>query len=96
MIAGTVLLLFAFGENLALSLLHITLPAFKVAGGILLFLQPLTLTFSSPGLSSISEGEHREAEGLGDIALFPLAFPVMAGPGSALHSGLALQSPPDK
>jgi multiple antibiotic resistance protein len=81
-IAGAMLLVFALGGNLALSLLHITLPAFKVAGGILLFLQALTLTFSSPGLSSISAGEQREAEGPGDIAVFPLAFPVMAGPGS--------------
>ena len=82
LIAGAMLLFFALAGNLALSLLQITLPAFKVAGGILLFLQALTLTFSSPGLSSISEGEHREAEGPRDIAVFPLAFPVMAGPGS--------------
>jgi multiple antibiotic resistance protein len=64
------------------SLLHISLPAFRVAGGALLFLQALTLTFSSPGLSSISEGERREAEQPGDIAVFPLAFPLIAGPGS--------------
>ncbi|WP_397586929.1 MarC family protein [Sphingobium fuliginis] len=55
---------------------------FAVAGGVLLFLQAMTLTFSSPGLSSISEGERREAEGPGDIAVFPLAFPLIAGPGS--------------
>jgi multiple antibiotic resistance protein len=44
--------LFALLGNLV-SLLHVSLPAFRVAGGILLFLQALTLTFSSPGLSSI-------------------------------------------
>lgn len=65
-----------------LSLLHISLPAFRVAGGVLLFLQALTLAFSSPGLSSISEGERREAQEPGDIAVFPLAFPLIAGPGS--------------
>ena len=48
----------------------------------MLFLQALTLTFSKSGLSSISEGEHREAERPGDIAVFPLAFPIIAGPGS--------------
>jgi len=47
-----------------------------------LFLQALSLTFSKSGLSSISEGEHREAERPGDIAVFPLAFPLIAGPGS--------------
>lgn len=81
-IAGGVLLLFAVGGALVLSLLHISLPAFRVAGGLLLFLQALTLTFSSPGLSSLSEGEKRDAERPGDIAVFPLAFPMIAGPGS--------------
>lgn len=81
-IALFVLLLFALAGGIVLSLLHISLPAFRVAGGVLLFLQALTLTFSSPGLSSINEGERREAEEPGDIAVFPLAFPLIAGPGS--------------
>jgi multiple antibiotic resistance protein len=49
---------------------------------VLLFLQALTLTFSNPGLSSINASETRDAQGAGDIAIFPLAFPVIAGPGS--------------
>jgi len=81
-IALFVLLLFALAGDVVLALLHISLPAFRVAGGVLLFLQALTLTFSSPGLSSINEGERREAEEPGDIAVFPLAFPLIAGPGS--------------
>jgi multiple antibiotic resistance protein len=80
--AGFVLLVFALAGNLLLALLGVSLPAFQVAGGILLFLQALTLSFSKSGLSSISEGEHREAEKPGDIAVFPLAFPLIAGPGS--------------
>jgi multiple antibiotic resistance protein len=70
------------GGAFVLSLLHISLPAFRVAGGLLLFLQALTLTFSSPGLSSLNESEKRDAEQPGDIAVFPLAFPLIAGPGS--------------
>lgn len=81
-IAGLVLLLFAIGGNSILGLLHISMSAFRVAGGLLLFLQALSLTFSSPGLSSISEGERHDAERPGDIAVFPLAFPLIAGPGS--------------
>jgi multiple antibiotic resistance protein len=81
-IAGLVLLLFAAGGGLALALLHISLPAFRVAGGLLLFLQALTLTFSSPGLSSINDLEKHDAQMPGDIAVFPLAFPLIAGPGS--------------
>jgi multiple antibiotic resistance protein len=80
-IAGLVLLLFAVGGAGVLSLLHISLPAFRVAGGLLLLLQALTLTFSSPGLSSLDESERHDAEQPGDIAVFPLAFPLIAGPG---------------
>ena len=82
MIAGVVLLLFALGGAAVLSLLHVSLPAFRVAGGVLLFLQALTLTFSNPGLSSINASETRDAQQAGDIAIFPLAFPLIAGPGS--------------
>jgi len=82
LIAGGVLTLFALGGGTALSLLHVSFPAFRVAGGVLLFLQALTLTFASPGLSSISEGEKSDARQPGDIAVFPLAFPLIAGPGS--------------
>jgi multiple antibiotic resistance protein len=81
-IAGLVLLLFALAGSAVLSLLHISLPAFRVAGGLLLFLQALTLTFSSPGLSSLNDGERKDAQEPGDIAVFPLAFPMIAGPGS--------------
>jgi multiple antibiotic resistance protein len=81
------LLLFAVGGNVVLSTLHISLPAFRVAGGMLLFLQALTLTFSSPGLSSINEVARRDAEKPGDIAVFPLAFPLIASPG-ALSAGV--------
>ncbi|MBC9033802.1 MarC family protein [Sphingomonas sp. JC676] len=81
-IAGMVLLLFAVAGQILLSLLHISMPAFRVAGGILLLLHALTLVFSSPGLSSISEPEKRDARRPGDIAVFPLAFPLIAGPGA--------------
>jgi multiple antibiotic resistance protein len=82
LIAGALLMAFALGGVVLLRLLHVSLPAFRVAGGLLLFMQAVTLVFSSPGLSSISEGEKREAREPGDIAVFPLAFPLIAGPGS--------------
>lgn len=81
-VAGVVLLLFALAGGAILSLLHVSLAAFRVAGGVLLFLQALTLTFASPGLSSISARETQDAQQPGDIAIFTLAFPLIAGPGS--------------
>ena len=96
-IAGVVLLLFALGGGAVLSLLRVSLPAFRVAGGALLFLQALTLTFSNPGLSSINASETRDAQGAGDIAIFPLAFSGDRRPrqscgcrvGHGPHGGLA-------
>lgn len=82
LIAGGMLTLFALGGPEVLSLLHVSLPAFRVAGGLLLFLQSVTLTFGGAGLSSINEGERLDAQQPGDIAVFPLAFPLIAGPGS--------------
>lgn len=82
-IAGFLLLVFAFGGAVVLGLLHVSMPAFRVAGGVLLFLQALTLTFGNPaGLSGLNPEEKRAAKEPGDIAVFPLAFPLIAGPGA--------------
>jgi len=82
LIAGCMFLVFAFGGSALLALLNVTVPALQVAGGILLFIQSLTLMFSAPGMSSITAYEHAEVSQRRDIAVFPLAFPLFAGPGS--------------
>lgn len=83
-IAGGVLFGFAlFGEWL-LGVLHVSLPALRTAGGILLFLEAIKLMFASPHLSSLTEEEKVEARSPRDITVFPLAFPLIAGPGSLL------------
>jgi multiple antibiotic resistance protein len=76
------LVLFAVGGNLVLSLLHISLPAFRVARRNAAIPAGIDAAFSSPGLSSINDGERRDAEKPGDIAIFPLAFPLIASPGT--------------
>jgi multiple antibiotic resistance protein len=82
LVAGAVLLVFAFGGMRLLDLLHITLPAFRLAGGFLLLLVAVDLMFVHPsGLTSITSAEAAEAERR-DIAVFPLAIPLIAGPGS--------------
>lgn len=81
LIAGIVLFGFAFCGVALLQALHISLDAFRVAGGILLMLQAIELIFAHPtGLTSITPGEEVEAKGRNDIAVFPLAFPLIAGP----------------
>jgi multiple antibiotic resistance protein len=79
-IAGAVLLAFALLGNRVLSALHVSLDAFRVAGGILLLLQSVQMINAHPGPSGLTAGERSEALEPGAIAIFPLAFPVIAGP----------------
>ena len=82
-IAGGVLVVFAIGGTKFLQLLQVSMPAFEVAAGILLLLQSIELIFARPGgLSTLTVGEEEEAELSDEIAVFPLAIPLIAGPAS--------------
>ncbi|TVQ42832.1 MAG: MarC family protein [Wenzhouxiangella sp.] len=83
LIATVLLLLFGlFGQPL-LDNFGITLPAFRVAGGILLFLIALEMLFSKRNERKSKSAEeihdHYEPE---DISVFPLAIPLLCGPGA--------------
>src|SRR5438477_11571854 len=83
LIAGGVLVVFAIGGTKLLGLLQVSMPAFEVAAGILLLLQSIELIFAHPsGLSALTKREEREAELSDEIAVFPLAIPLIAGPAS--------------
>lgn len=83
LISFFILFAFAFGGKLLLVSLGISLAALKVAGGILLLLIGIDMVFarSSGGTSTTSE-ETTEAAGRRDISVFPLATPLIAGPGA--------------
>jgi multiple antibiotic resistance protein len=82
-IAAGVLIAFAFLGTRLLELLHVGIPAFRIAGGILLLIFSIDLLFARhSGLSSITATEELEAKRSEDIAVFPLAIPLIAGPGS--------------
>ncbi|MEY8831280.1 MarC family protein [Sedimentitalea sp. XS_ASV28] len=68
----------AFGEAV-LSFIGISMPAFRVAGGILLFLTALDMLFERR--TKRREDKAEEDEGP-DPSVFPLAIPLIAGPGS--------------
>ncbi|MEA2816039.1 MAG: multiple antibiotic resistance protein, partial [Rhodospirillaceae bacterium] len=67
-IAGAVLLAFALLGNRVLSALHVSLDAFRVAGGILLLLQAVQMINAHPGPSGLTAGERSEALEPGAIA----------------------------
>jgi multiple antibiotic resistance protein len=80
--AGLVLSCFSLAGAWIFRLLGIGLPAFKVAGGVVLLLMALDMIRTQPSKTRITEGELAEGCGKEDIAVVPLAMPLLAGPGS--------------
>jgi len=80
--AGLVLAAFAAAGGLLFRVLGISLGAFRIAGGILLFLLAVDMLRAEPSRQRTSPEE--EAEGLErpDVSIFPLAIPMLAGPGA--------------
>ncbi len=83
LIATGILLLFALAGKLLLANLGISLPALRTAGGILLLLIAIEMVFArTTGVTSTTDEEEREALTKQDISVFPIATPLIAGPGS--------------
>ncbi len=83
LIAPLILLAFAFVGELLLNYFGISLAALRTAGGILLLLIAIDMVFArSSGGVSMTEDESREARTQSDISVFPLATPLIAGPGA--------------
>lgn len=82
-IATVILLVFALLGERMLAGLGISLPALRIAGGILLLLIGIEMVFAmSSGARSTTDEEEIEAATRQDIAVFPLATPLIAGPGA--------------
>jgi multiple antibiotic resistance protein len=81
--AAGILLAFAVGGTELLRLIGVGLPAFRTAGGVLLLMTSAEMLLRRhTGLTSITPPEEMEAKQQPDIAIFPLAIPLTAGPGS--------------
>ena len=82
-LAAGIFWVFALVGQRLLETLGISVAAFKIAGGLLLFLMAVDMVFArQSGMRSTTVREQDEARYREDISVFPLAFPLIAGPGS--------------
>ncbi|WP_309611984.1 MarC family protein [Sphingomonas sp.] len=82
LIAWCILIFFALLGRSLLHALGITLAAFRLAGGIMLFIIALEMVFEKRTQRREERANAVEAEGADDISVFPMAIPMIAGPGS--------------
>ena len=81
-VAAVILALFALGGAPFLALMGISLGAFRIFGGVLLFLLALEMVFARESGSRTSRDEQAESQRRADISVVPLAFPFITGPGA--------------
>ena len=82
LIAAAILIGAALIGDWLLRQLGITLPAFRVAGGLLLFAVAFEMVLGLRARHEAKDAEQAVEEHSQDIAAFPLAIPLMAGPGA--------------
>ena len=90
LIAGGILLTFVLLGQPMLRQLGVSIAALQTAGGIILLLIALDMVFAKPGSAfKLTPSEGAEAQHKDDLAVFPLATPLLAGPG-AMSSAILL------
>jgi multiple antibiotic resistance protein len=82
LVAGGVLAGFALAGSVVFQLIGVTLAAFKIAGGALLLLTAADMVRTRHPSTRITEGEVEEGVSREDVAVVPLAMPILAGPGA--------------
>ncbi|MEM7493214.1 MAG: MarC family protein [Pseudomonadota bacterium] len=99
---GTLIIFgFAFGGAWLLSALHISIDAFRAAGGILLFLIALDMVFEKrterreSRADAVLAGDETSTEKPDDVSVFPIGIPMLAGPGSIATAMLFMSQAPD-
>lgn len=88
LVAAAVLLFFVVAGELILIAMSIPLPAFQIAGGIVLFLFALTMIFGE----SKPDAEMKLVNDYHETAVFPLAVPSIASPGAMLAAVLLTEN----
>lgn len=75
-------IIFVISGNLILEFFSITVDSLRVAGGILLFLVAVDMLFARASRESITSEELSDATHKENISIFPMAMPMLTGPGA--------------
>ncbi len=91
-ISAIVLVAFGFLGQTLLETMEITNAAFRIAGGLLLLLASIEMVVAKhSGMTSTTSEEDKEARQKADVSVFPLAIPLIAGPGAMTFILLLMQ-----
>jgi len=82
MIACVVAIIFSIAGEIILKLFNITADSLRVAGGVLLFLVAVDMLFARTSRESITTEELSDARHRENISVFPIAMPLLTGPGA--------------
>ena len=94
LVAAGILFAFALVGKAFLGALHVSLDAFRIAGGIMLFMIALDMVFEKRTERRESRAQDVLATDHDDISIFPMGIPMIAGPGS-IASAMLLMSRAD-
>jgi multiple antibiotic resistance protein len=81
-ISALILLAFSLVGTPFLAAMGISIQAFRIFGGLLLFLIALEMVFARTSGTRTSSVEQAESRQRADVSVFPLAFPMISGPGA--------------
>jgi len=82
LVASGLLIFFALFGTLLFKVMGVSLAAFRVAGGIVLLITALDMLRARQSETRTSPEEAQEATSKEDVAIVPLALPLLAGPGA--------------
>lgn len=77
-----ILSIFAIAGGVIFQAFGISLGAFKIAGGLMLLLMAVDMMRAHPSPTRSTVEEQQESQARDDVAIFPLAIPMLAGPGA--------------
>lgn len=94
LVATAVLLIFAITGKFFFDLLGVSMSAFQISGGLFLFIAAVGMVQAQEHTTKISEEEKLEGEALDNVAIAPMAVPLLAGPGAISTIILLLNQAP--